>query len=384
MAMSGEERPHRPISNSPRRDERILPHSKMLSAKNMSTDSERFSSQAVCKVTDSQSYLIGTGFLGHIAIQRGETTCDYYGLFTNNHVLSYEDLVDDAKPIQLELQFNNSDPNLLYKVVIDNLKKRLRFTCVLLDVTFVQFTQEEIRKVQTSSNIKFLKCNPSPMTKEEIDSKLTAMVPGHPNISDHPDSPQNGATGSKIYAKGPLYKCSGFNILHLVSTHYGSSGSPLLVYTSTDTPNQYSAIGIHKGRVSKAREQEPSNIATSMEAVAEAMKKLRISKIPKAELIGKANAVSYDILLEKGLKKRSNASQTRQTEVFSYTSNQVETWFTFTSHGWYWTKENPCDSRPDDFSHLPWISISDLETMLDQDTRKVAEWLKSGNEYYAH
>lgn len=132
------------------------------------TDSEKFSSQAVCKVIDNQGHLVGTGFLGHITIKRGDNTCEYYGLFTNNHVLSYPDLVDDAKRIEIELQFDNSDPNLVYKLVIDGLKKRFRFTCVLLDVTFVQFTQKEIIKVQSSDNIKFLECDPSPMTKKNL------------------------------------------------------------------------------------------------------------------------------------------------------------------------------------------------------------------------
>jgi hypothetical protein len=302
----------------------------------MSTDSEKFSSQAVCKIIDrnNQDRLVGTGFLGHITIKRGDNSCEYYGLFTNNHVLSFQDLVNDAKPIEIELQFDNCDPSLVYKLVIDDLKKRFRFTCVLLDVTFVQFTQNEIKKVQSSDNIKFLECNPPPMTKEEFDGKPTAMVAGHPYISDQPDGPKFFAAGSKSFAKGPLHKRIGFNILHHASTYYGSSGSPLLVFGDRDSQQKYVVIGIHKGYVSEAREHDPSNIATSMEAVVEAMKKLRISKTPTARLIGKASAVAYDILLEKGLKKRSNASQIYQTEVFSYTSTeQVETWFTFTSHG---------------------------------------------------
>lgn len=211
------------------------------------------------------------------------------------------------------------------------------------------------------------------------------MVAGHPDVSDQPDGPKCFSAGSKSFAKGPLYKRYGFNVLHHASTYYGSSGSPLLVLTADcSSQQQYVVIGIHKGCVSEAREHDPSNIGTSMEAIAEAMKKLRINKTPTAQLIGKASAVSYDVLREKGLKKRSNASEKYQTEVFSYTSNKIETWFTFTSHGWYWTNENPCDSGQDEFSHLAWISNSDLKTMQDSETKKVAEWLKSGNEYYAH
>jgi hypothetical protein len=53
-------------------------------------------------------------------------------------------------------------------------------------------------------------------------------------------------------------------------------------------------------------------------------------------------------------------------------------------NGWYWTNENPCDSKQSEFSHLAWISNSDLKAMPDPKTKEIAEWLKSGNEYYAH
>ena len=332
------------------------------------------------------AFTVGTGFLGHITVQRSGNTSDYYGLFTNNHVLKYENLKDDAEPIETELQFDNSDPNLVYKYVIGDLNKRFRFTCTLLDVTFVRFTQEEITKVQSSNNIKFLECSPLPMMGEleEPDGKPIATVAGHPDLSEFTDSPEYRATAVKRFSKGVLYKCLGFNILHHASTYYGSSGSPVLV-AAKGQPQQYVVVGIHKGNVSESREQDPSNIATCMEAVVEAMKKLRINKTRKFQLIWKASDVSYEILLGKGLKKRSNTSHTRQTELFSYTSklSTVETWFTFTSHGWYWTKENPYDSERDEFSHLTWMSINDLKGMDDEAT-KVAEWLKCENQYYAH
>ena len=357
-----------------------------LPASQMKTESETFASKAVCKIINrTKDDYIGTGFLGHITVQIGDDTSatDFFGLFTNNHVLNYRDLRDNAQPIKIELQFNNDDPDLVYRFTIGELQNRFRFTCTLLDVTFIEFSEEEVTKVQSSGSINFLECDPSPVTEEELDSnQTTAMVAGHPDMSEDTDSLDNRHRPTiKRYAKGPLYKCSGFNIVHRISTNPGSSGSPLLVLARGQPApqQQYVAKGIHKGSVPKSMERNTSNIATSMEAVAEAMKNLRINTL--RQLTWKANDVSYKILLQNGLKKRSNASHEEQTELFSYTSNEVETWFTFTSHGWYWTKDNPCDWRQDLFSHLTWMSISNSKDM-DPEAIKKAEWLKRENKYF--
>ena len=99
-------------------------------------------SPSVCKIPQ-----MGTAFLGKFLYHNKFV----YGLFTNNHVLNEEKLDDKEEYVILEFespQFGKQEKKL-------SLKNTFRFTCPVLDVTFIQIDEEKQREFKNFLELRF-------------------------------------------------------------------------------------------------------------------------------------------------------------------------------------------------------------------------------------
>lgn len=169
-----------------------------------------------CIVCITTSSCRGTGFLCHLPIQ--DTSSLYYGIMTNNHVLPESELAD-GNIIHLTSD-NEIFKNGESKADIELVPNRYRFTSTVLDSTFISISPSEL----------FTSFNWLNVLKTDDSKKDQPVI-----IIQHPQGgPQNIAYGS-------IYEVQNKDIHHLVSTDYGSSGSPLL-------NTEGYVIGLHKMR----------------------------------------------------------------------------------------------------------------------------------------
>lgn len=149
----------------------------------------------------------GTGFFVRFNIPSEEKPM--LGLITNNHVLNSSCLKSNKSfKICINDQFFNINLNN------DNFK----FTSELIDVTFVQFTENEFIN---NKDITFLNPNLGDIKNKSI---YIVQYPLGQILS---------------YASGTIESVLGFNYFHTASTMEGSSGSPLI-------NENMECIGIHK------------------------------------------------------------------------------------------------------------------------------------------
>lgn len=316
------------------------------------------SSKAVCKIkVDNDT---GTGFLAKFPATDGSLI---YGIFTNNHVVSEHNLAD-GKTFTTEFDTVAVDNVPLTLDVWNN--EKFRFTCSVLDVTFVRFEGELLRNL-LSYGCQFLEVAESEFRELDNSGVVIFQHPGGDKIS---------------IAQGVFLEHHGIDMFHLVSTDYGSSGSPVALTSGL-------VIGIHKAQA--AQSCNNYNVAVSMKTVIKAIRPFFCHPfIPR--LFG--NLTTYDItyadkLLEIGLQKCFIQQGSKFQGVmylghakFVDDGQEVVTriWYVPTSHGWYWTPTNPSDEEKE----TNWMPVSQWQVIGGYWHRKVPEteiinWLYQHN-----
>jgi len=144
-------------------------------------------------------------------------------LMTNNHVLNEKFL---NKEESFNIYFEEYHQKREFKIEIKS--DKFIFTSKLIDVTFIQLSDDEIEQI----NPFFLE----PDDNECFESESIRIIQypvNHSNKQQLADS------------IGNIVEIDGFNCYHSASTYHGSSGSPLLNIKNSKV------IGIHKGYIDK-------------------------------------------------------------------------------------------------------------------------------------
>lgn len=292
-------------------------------------------SRSVCKITVNSS--TGSGFLGKLLQTR---TGQYsYGLFTNNHVLNEDSLAGDC----IELTFDTFEEEQQKNISLGiNVSSFFRFTCPVLDVSFIEFSKEEVTKL-LSMKRNFLLIS-SRWSGTDGDRLLMLQYPG----------------GSTVhFAQGTFKRMHGFDIFHLVSTDYGSSGSPLVCPDGV-------VIGIHKGRA--AQSTDNYNVALSTTALIQAVSIHCVEgHFAKATVVCNPTILEpqYEASIKQiGVLKCPNTNYNFKGLIYVSPATVVNgyvtvtpIWFTPTSHGWYWTPTDPFNKLID----TNWMSVNVLQ-----------------------
>ena len=217
----------------------------------------------------------GTGFFIKLPIPSKERPM--YGLMTNNHVLD-SNYIKPGKSFIIVINENQ------YIITLD--KKNFIFTSKLIDVTFIQLTDDNF-----INNPKFKFLVPYFENNNYYYNNIDAINDDENQyiyIFQYPNRELS-------FDNGIILHKSGFNYFHNVSTDQGSSGSPLL-------NDDLKVIGIHKSGYSNI------NIATNINIIYYAIRflyiKNYINKIKKArKMTRKLNEDELNELNMYGLKK---------------------------------------------------------------------------------
>eukprot|EP00833_Pecoramyces_ruminatium_P008856 jgi/Orpsp1_1/1182888/evm.model.c7180000083072.1 len=263
------------------------------------------SNNSLCKIKyklNKDSIVVGTGFLIKFPLSfKGFL----YGLITNNHVIEY---CDSNFEITIFMKNKNFSIKLNNSFFI--------FTSKLLDITFIQFTDDIINKINL--NKKDFLC-PYDKENEIGDNAYILQYPYGENIK---------------FSNGIIKSYYGFNYLHTCLTYSGSSGSPLL-------NNDLKVIGVHcSKRTYKDNSINNIYIATKISVIEYAIRTL----YNKRNLVGieKINKTYPKILSSTEIEELKNhrieeiKSQTRNLFKFSE-SNSSTLLFYRSNHAWYWT-----------------------------------------------
>lgn len=160
--------------------------------------------------------------------------------------------------------------------------------------------------------------------------------------------------GELCFAQGRIRSIWGFDILHEVSTDYGSSGSPLFNKDGR-------VVGIHKAR----RENEQCNVATRIGIAISAIQRLVTGHRQNTGLSATSpRSLTHSQtqeLRDRGLK------QTTAPNVFISPSSLFVTtlWFYRTNHAWYWTPRQPKSlTSLDDLQDCNWSIIGETDPII--------------------
>lgn len=323
--------------------EKYMAGSDLISSKEQPHDLQ---AKGVCKIILPENKGSGTGFLSQFRL----SSCDnqlMHGLFTNNHVLGEDDIQDGST---FELEFHLDDPRdhsgehssrtKIIPVKVNELHQLFRFTCPMLDATFIEFNQYMIDKIRrmtpTDLSVEYLNIVDETEYNELHESDDLKVI-GHPI---------EGCDGGKAIARGGMICIKGFNILHKASTNRGSSGSPLL--------SDGKVVGLHKAG------REEHNIAVSIISVVRAIERWMQLRHQQQQPPSKSQMQKMGIMLRCNDKRGT---------IYSYISaaSHEEVWFTYTKHGWHHTLTNPMDidSTAFIFDLLEWRLLEESPSKND-------------------
>lgn len=329
--------------------------------------------KGICTVgTDSGS---GTGFLCKFCIQgRREKV---YGLITNSYTLDVRDL---ANPFNMHFDILRGGKKITFEQKI-NPGDRFRFSCAVLDTTFVNFSDEEVRTLKKEGRY-FLELD---TTWEGKRGEEVLIVQEQVGLKAR-------------FTSGGFIRDHGLYLLHTSKAEIGSWGSPLALKDGR-------VVGMHKRRAAKKTDQ--IDVAVSSKAIVNALaiyckeenlsKKLisnpiqfddksesRILEHDLARCADKDNRllifVTPDCDVEK--ERHSIDGNVDENEPKQETTTVNPVWFVPTNHGWYWTPTDPFDRTQE----INWMSIDTRLVVGGKDQNRkrmskedwqIAAWLKS-------
>ena len=342
--------------------------------------------KGICKVGLDQGS--GTGFLCSFTI---DDEFKHYGLLTNNYILSVQDL---CSPFKLTFESFKGGKKTAFEWEVDP-NERFRFSCPVLDATFVSCKDDEVRELKMSGRL-FL--------------ELTTDWNGQ--RGDEVLIVQQQAGFKTRFAHGKFQRNHGLDILHTTSADIGSWGSPLAVRDGR-------IIGLHKRKAPRNTSQ--IDAALSTKALIHALSiHCKMATLP-TRLI--SNPVRFDSTSEGRITEHGLVrGATRDNRMVIFVSPEEETdevppspsvgakeektkgskskaslvpqksleqdttlspiWFVPTSHGWYWTPTDPYDRT----RQINWMSVSTRYVVggKDQFGKKMtnrdwqtAKWLRS-------
>ncbi len=183
-------------------------------------DIKQIGKNSICKIKyyekNNDKYYSGTGFFFQQNISKIQFYQKYF-LMTNNHVLNEDFFKNNNK---LLIEFKNKDRQI-------PLNNRIKYTNEKLDFTII-----EILKIDSFfDEIDFLTIDGNIMdnNSEKYYIKNDIFIFQFPK-------------GELSFDKAEIKSINDYIIKHSVSTDYGSSGSPILLF------NNFKIIGIHNKR----------------------------------------------------------------------------------------------------------------------------------------
>ena len=316
----------------------------------------------MCKITDDHGKLKGTAFLAKFPMADSGVISG--GILTNNHVLSKKDLAD-GKTFRIQsdtvLVSDSTNPSGSPLVLTVPATGKFRFTCPLLDVTFVRLNDDVIRHL-LSSGCQFLD-----ISEREGASEQVFVLQYRQDIQ-----------GLRL-AYGFCLQYYGTDLFHSANSFLGSSGSPVVLSSGK-------VIGIHKS----AGPANNYKIAVAIKPVIKAIHELKHSFCRKLFYNPPLLNKSYvDRLLALGLQQCGSHSKFEHLYVSPATyrlhilRKKPPVWFVPTVHGWYWTPTDPSDKE----KHTNWMPVSQLQVnggdlddqILSEDNVRIINWLCQHN-----
>jgi len=185
--------------------------------------------RASCKIKVANRF--GSGFFITFNVSPDK---EVFGFMTNNHVMNTSNMkLGECFTLHLH---NNVTTVIRLINTVD------RFTCKLLDATFVELNYDTIKYLE-ENNVRFLK----PNGKNDIKEKMFIL--------------QYPKGGNLSFADGFIDQYDGFKIFHKISTEHGSSGSMIL-----------SRKGLVEGIHQASWPEKDVNVGIRLECVIEAVK----------------------------------------------------------------------------------------------------------------
>lgn len=283
------------------------------------------------KITENSVFLIeydiseddigvGTGFF--VKFSTSSENKPIYGLITCQHVLKSKHL---NSGFEFKIIFKNI--NKEFKIKLNN--SQFIFTSKLLDITFIQFTDELIDEFNLDrENFLTPYCIDVPMDGKKNKNILVIQYPQGETLK---------------FAVGDIDSINGFNYRHSISTQQGSSGSPLV-------SNNYEILGVHKAGEESSNEDDNINYATKFSIIHYAICTLYNNRnrvgMDKAKLPPKKlSDEELEELKNMGLESKSNKVFYLVPEMNS-SSEFSDLYFYRTNHAWYFTKDlNDIDEK---------------------------------------
>lgn len=270
----------------------------LLDAEILSDSDKENYGRAICKIQYKYKKIdrIGSGFFVKVDFNNNQSE-SLYGVFTCNHILHQEDLIEDHE-VRLILNFSKNDIESHLSIFMNN--DRFRFTDPLLDVTFIQILpQDKIYKLDDGKcyqrEFKYLLLEKNEEAASEYAKNGTKFLFLH-----HPGGKDLTQSLGKIKVNW------GFDLLHNAESEGGSSGSPLL-------NANHDVIGIHKAASNDAPDihiPENCKVATNILFVISAIQALynfkRQSSVGSCLISKQLIQQDFDSLSKLGLQKLNN------------------------------------------------------------------------------